>query len=149
MADSVDEAVGNGIYKNGLGKIWNLLHKYLDIFCPKLGSGPPADVPPMNIIIKDGARPIKVRLSRYAQKSREFITNFIDKLVETGFLIEHPSATWQAAPLRVLKPGSTGKYRLVIDLKPVNTSTIKEQWPLPHIEYKLEDFTEDKFFCTP
>jgi len=73
---------------------------------------------------------------------------YADKLLEMDFAVVMPTASWQAAPLIVPKPGSKAKYRMAIDLRPVNAATIKESWPMPHLESELLDFGGSNCFAS-
>lgn len=77
------------------------------------------------IRLKPDVTLVKVKARRYPPKHREFINNYISKLVDVGFFINRPTARWNAAPLLILKPGSTNKYRMTVDLRPINAATEK------------------------
>lgn len=94
----------------------------------------------MRVRLKKDARPIKVKARRYSPEQREFLNAYFKRLMELDFCMEMPTATWQAAPLLVAKPKSKAKYRLAIDLRPVNAATIKESWPMPHLDSEVLDF---------
>lgn len=126
LKDRIQEAVGSGISSAGEERLRKLLFEYADVFRLKLGKGPPAKVEPMHIRIKQNAVPIKAKARRYPPKQREFINKFIDRLVNIGFLVDRPTASWHSAPLLVQKPGSSDEYRMTFDVKPVNASTEKE-----------------------
>lgn len=64
-----------------------------------------------------------------------------------GFLKPCPQAKLQAA-LHLVPKGFKSKYQTRIDLRPVNAATKPEQWPMPHIEAKLTDFTGCKPFAS-
>jgi len=57
------------------------------------------------------------------------------------------NATWAAAPLLVRKPPPS-KFRLTVDLRPVNSATVRTVWPMPHIESELADLAGRKCFAT-
>ena len=50
-------------------------------------------------------------------------------------------------PLLVPKPGSKVKLRMAVDLRPVNAATIKESWPMPHLESEILDFANSTCFA--
>ena len=52
------------------------------------------------------------------------------------------------APLIVPKGRSRSKYRMAIDLRPVNAATIKESWPMPHLESEMLDFVGSTCFAS-
>ena len=50
------------------------------------------------------------------------------------------TATWQAPRLLVHKKESRSKYRLAIDLRPVNAAKMKASWSMPHLDSEILDF---------
>lgn len=73
---------------------------------------------------------------------------YAEKLLELEFAILMPTASWQAAPIIVPKPKSKSKYRMAIDLRPVNAATIKESWPMPHLDSEILDFAGSTCFAS-
>ena len=143
----VQDAQNCGLSKKGAERLRELLGKHKNIFRIRLGASPPAKVPPMKIRLVKNCRPVKAKARRYSGEQRAFLTKYIDKLIDMGFVVMNPRASWQAAPLMVPKPGSKAKFRLAIDLRPVNSATIKEAWPMPHIDSEVYDFAGSKVFA--
>ena len=102
----------------------------------------------MRVELDPQKRPVKVKPRRYPPAQRQFLTKYINKLVEMDFLFSNPDADWQAAPLCVPKPGSQSKFRLAIDLRPVNAATIKKAWPMPHLDAEMGDFAGSTCFAS-
>lgn len=65
---------------------------------------------------------VKAKLRKYPPSQRRFLDKYVDKLVEMGFFIPNPKASWQAAPHLVPKD-SMAQFRKTIDLRPINTAT--------------------------
>ncbi len=124
-----------------------LVHEFKEVFRIRLGSGPPADVAPMTVKIKPGARPFRAKARRYKAEQRKFMNKYLKELVEMGFMRPNPNAEWASPPLIVPKPGSTAKYRFTIDLRGVNSATVPITWPMPHIESELMDFQGSTCFA--
>lgn len=93
-------------------------------------------------------RPVKVKARRYPAQQRAFLSRYVDQLVSMGFLIPIPDAEWQAAPLLVPKPKSKAQFRLAVDLRPVNAANIKQAWPMPHLDFEIQDFAGNTCFAT-
>ena len=102
----------------------------------------------MRVRIIPNHNPVKVKVRRYNADQRFWMDEYIDKLVEMGFLHPNPHADWQAAPLLVPKKDSKTRYRMAIDLRPVNPATLKETWPMPNSDVELLDFAGSSFFAT-
>ncbi len=121
----------------------NIVAEHIDIFPIGLSSGPPVDLPPMRIELKKDAKPIKVRLRNYSEPQKEFLDNFVFKLVEKGMAYANPTSAWAAAPLLVLKPGPS-RFRFTVDLRPVNKYTVKHVYPMPILDIELHKLAESK-----
>ena len=106
----------------------------------RLGKSPPAKVSPMMVRLKENCLPIRVKARRYSAEQRGFLDAYLKKLVDLGFCEEMATATWKAVPVLVHKKESRSKYRLAIDLRPVNAATMKESWPMPHLDSEILDF---------
>ena len=101
----------------------------------------------MRVRLKPNETPIRVKARRYSPDQRAFLDKYLKKLLELDFCEEMPTASWHAAPLLVLKNNSKSKYRLAIDLRPVNAATTKESWPMPHLDSEVLDFRGSAFFA--
>lgn len=124
-----------------------LKDEFREIFRLHLGRSPPAKVPSMKIKIREGAVPVKVKPRRYPPDQRDFLNSHINELVSIGILRPNRKAKWQCAPLIVPKPDSKAKFRLTIDLRPVNSATIKESWPMPNLDSEMLDFAGSTCFA--
>lgn len=143
---SIQWAKEGGMSDQGLQRLTAMIKVELrSIFKVRLGKSEPAKVTPMHIRIKDGCAPVKVRARRYSAEQRSFLNSNIDELVKMGFLVPNINAEWQAAPLLVMK-NSEAKFRMTVDLRPVNASTVKQAWPMPHIDSELFDFSGSSCF---
>lgn len=125
----------------------NLVHSFKGIFFIGLSGGPPAKLKPLEIELAPDAKPIKVKLRKYSQEQKCFLSNFVSELMEKGMLYPNPTAAWAAAPLLVPKPGPA-KFRFTVDLRPVNKYTLKHQYPMPNIEFELHRLTKATCFAT-
>jgi len=76
------------------------------------------------------------------------MNKYIDTLKEMDFFEDMPTAEWQAAPLILPKPGSKAGWRMTVDLRPVNGATIKESWPMPHLDSEVFDFAGSRCFAS-
>ena len=144
----LDEAKANGLSTQGCGKLAILMNQYKRVFRIRLGASPPASVPPMKIRLRPSNNPVRVKARRYSSEQRQFMERYAQKLLDMEFAFVMPTASWQAAPLIVPKPGSRSKYRMAIDLRPVNAATIKESWPMPHLESEMLDFVGSTCFAS-
>lgn len=79
-----------------------LLDEYADIFRIRLGPDPAADVEPMKVHIRSDSIPYITKARRYPIDQREFIDEFMDRLIEYEIEKPNPNAEW--APPALLVP---------------------------------------------
>ena len=75
------------------------------------------------------------------------MSRYVNELVDIGFLKPNRHAAWLCAPLLARKAGSKAKYRMTIDLRLINSATVKEDWPMPHIGSEILDMADGKSFA--
>ena len=141
------DAEANGLSEKGKTQLRQLLSDYRDVFRVRLGPGPPANVEPMRISLLHDATPCLTKLRRYPAEQREYMSKFVDTLLEFGFAKPNANAEWASAPLLVQKPG-TSKYRMTFDLRRVNRCTKPVTWPMPHIQAELMDMQDSTVFAS-
>ncbi len=137
----------NGLSKRGRVRLEELLTTFRDVFCVRLGAGPPADVEPMVVEIKEGSVPYIAKARRYPAEQRDYMRSFLDQFVEFGMAKRNENAEWAAPPLLIPKPGTT-KYRLKFDLRRVNQCTKPMVWPMPYLQSELLDFAGSTMFAS-
>lgn len=134
-----------GLSEKGEKKLRELLAKYRMALWVRLGAQQPAGVEQMAIRLQGGAQSTKSVLEKSCwdkPKHRDFINQYVDKLVQVGFLGDRRLLAWQCAPLLLLRPGTVDEWRMNLNLRPVNTATIKDGWPLPNIDREVQDFAD-------
>jgi hypothetical protein len=117
------QAVENGLPPEHEPALHELTQEFADIWNISLTAGPPAKLSPLVITLKDDAVPVRVRLRRYSQEQRDFLSKFVAQLEAAGMVYRNPRSAWCAAPLLVPKPGPS-QFRFTVDLRPVNKQTI-------------------------
>lgn len=147
LSNLVEQARASGVSDDGATRLESLLTRYKAVFRVRLGKAPPADVPPMRVRLQPGCKAVRVKARRYSPEQRRFLDKYVDTLRAMDFVVDLPTAEWQAAPLLVPKPNSAAKFRLAVDLRPVNAATIKEAWPMPHLDSEVQDFSGSTCFA--
>src|SRR5438105_10220407 len=91
-----------------------------DIFAwkPSDKPGVPREVIEHYLNVKEGAKPIKQRLRRFAQDRKEAIRDELTKLTATNFIREVYHPDWLANPVLVKK--KNGKWRMCVDYTDLN-----------------------------
>ncbi|OMJ19860.1 Retrovirus-related Pol polyprotein from transposon [Smittium culicis] len=79
-------------------------------------------------------KPVKVKMRRYSPEETRFLTEHVKELNNSGYA--RPSISpYSAKPLIV--PKSDGTPRVVINFRPLNKNTIRDEYPLPKIDIIL------------
>lgn len=102
----------------------NMVLSYKDIFRIRLGKDDPVKVTPMEIKFEGPENPIKVRQRTYSPEQLDFLRKKCDDILQAGYVYRNPTSKWACAPLIVPKPGPD-KFRLTVDLRPINAQTKK------------------------
>ncbi|KAE8981003.1 hypothetical protein PR001_g24129 [Phytophthora rubi] len=112
----IDRAVENGFPLEHVVILRTISHAY-DVWRLELRDDPPANVPPLEVRLKDGARPTKCKPRKYPPHIRQFLRDFNERLVELGLVYENPKRRWSSPVLPVKKsadpmdPLQTTDYR--------------------------------------
>lgn len=100
-----------------------LLEDHRGVFILKLETGGPGHITPMKSKIDRNKKPIKVNVRRYPADKKALFKTYVDKLIHYDILIPDSTVSWQAAPHLVPKLTKDSKYRIIIDLRPVNSES--------------------------
>ena len=145
MADMLARATAKGAPSEFMQKISAELDK-VDVWRCELGYDPPAQVEPMQIILKPGAvLPKRLRARRFSPLQAEFIREHVRELVRTGVVRKSKSPV--AAPV-VLARKPDGSWRFCVDLRRINAVTQLQHWPLPKLEEILDHLKGKRCFAT-
>lgn len=109
-------------------------------------AGQPVRGRPLKIDIAADAKPTRARLRKYCQEQRDFLAKFVSQLFKPEMAYYNHSAGWACAPLLVPKLGTAG-FVLTVDFRPINSFTVKHQYPIPNLELKLKRTAGSKFFA--
>ena len=147
LLKQVHQAGAAGFPASDLPKLKSLALSYSDVFRTTLGSDPPMKVPPMNVRLQADAKPVRVKVRRYSPPQAAFLKTEVQKLEHLGLIRRNTESTWACAPLVVPKAGPD-KFRLTIDLRPVNSQTVPFAWPMPSLESVVSEVAGDACFAT-
>lgn len=93
--------------------------------------------------------PIWTKQFPYPMSCNDFVNNEIEKLLKEGIIRPSPSPynspIWVASKNGFNADG-TPKKRLVIDYQKLNSNTIFDRYPMPHINVILSNLGEAKYF---
>jgi hypothetical protein len=121
-----------------------MLREYVDVFRIAFANDPPIDVEPMEIKLREDAKPTMARSRRYPPLHRKFLKEHMDELEENGLVYKNPKARYDSAPRIV--PKKDGSLRMTVDLRAVNSMTVPRAWPMPHPESEMSDLEGSNYF---
>jgi len=126
-----------------------LIEKFSDVLAESL---PPLShhVHPLSRIRlqpgKENDPPFK-KAYRMSSAELDALRKQLDELLQKGYI--RPSASPYGAPvLMVPKPHQPGKLRLVIDYRGINQITVRDRYPLPHVDSLFDQLQGAKVFST-
>ncbi|WVZ84506.1 hypothetical protein U9M48_031535 [Paspalum notatum var. saurae] len=105
---------------------------YPDVFPEELPRLPPDREVEFRIDLVPGTAPVSKRPSRMAPDELKELKTQLQEQLDKGF-IRPSSSPWGCPALFVEKKDQGGK-RLCVDYRPLNAVTVKNKYPLPHID---------------
>jgi hypothetical protein len=118
-------------------------HEYLDVFPDDLpGMLPDQDVE-FTIELQSGTTPISRQPYKMTPKELVELKVQLNELLDKGF-IRPSSSPWGCPALFVKKKDQS--LRLCVDYRPLNAITIKNKYPLPHINILFDQLAGAKVF---
>ena len=126
-----------------------LVRSYKDVFALTLGENEAARIRPMEVELIPGAVPRKFKFRTTtnvaAQQALEREVKILENL---GIIRRNTMAVWVAPTMLVPKPGKPGEWRVVIDLRWINSNTLPIQFQMPDLEQETRHTEGAKyFFC--
>jgi hypothetical protein len=106
-----------------------VIRKYADVFSGKAEPNRTSNLPPLRIHTTGG--PIALPAYRAPLTKRKLIDEKIEEMLADGVI--RPSSSPWAAPV-TLVPKKDGSTRFCTDFRRLNEVTVKDQFPLPHIQ---------------
>jgi hypothetical protein len=117
--------------------------EFLDVFTEDLSGMPPDRYVEFTIELQPVISPISRRPYKMTHKELVELKVQLKKLLDKGYI--HPSSSpWGCPALFVKKKDQS--LRLCIDYWPLNTVTIKNKYPLAHIDILFDQLTGAKIF---
>lgn len=101
-----------------------------------------SDVMEHKIYLKPGTVPVKQRYYKMSPAKQQIAHQQVDELLEKG-LIEESTSPWASPILLVEK--KTKDYRMCVDYRTLNKSTIPNSFPLPHIRDIISKLKSSNF----
>ncbi|GJQ92358.1 hypothetical protein Tco_0003497 [Tanacetum coccineum] len=128
-------------------ELWRILCKNKDIFAwsPFNMTGIPKELAEHKLNIHPRTFLICQKKHILAKDQNEAITTEVTKHVEVRILKEVYFPRWVANPVMVQK--NDGTWRMCIDFTNLNKACLKDNYPLPEIDQKIESLDGFKYKC--
>ena len=118
------------------GKLKELVDEFKDVFPDTLPKGrPPKRDIVHEIRTEEGTKPPSRPPYRLGPAEQDEMEEQVKDLLAQGVI--RPSASPYGAPI-LFVPKKDGRWQMCIDYRALNKQTIKDQFPLPHIDSCLE-----------
>nr|GEU39352.1 reverse transcriptase domain-containing protein [Tanacetum cinerariifolium] len=98
-----------------------------------------------SIRMQNGFRTRRTKQNRQALERNKVIYKEVEKLVDVGIMKEVHYHSWLSNPVMVKK--HDGSWRMCMDFKDLNKACLKDGYPLPEIEWKVESLCGYPFKC--
>ena len=97
-----------------------------------------------HIYTQEGARPVRKHQSRMNPALKDIVKEELQKLLNVNFIYSILDSKW-VSPL-VVVPKKNGKWKICVDYRDLNKSTLKDYFPLPFIDQVLDTLAGKKYF---
>jgi Reverse transcriptase (RNA-dependent DNA polymerase) len=119
-----------------------VLEEYKEIFAEPSNLSPERSVDHFIPLLLN-SKPVNLRPYRYSHFQRLEIEKIIEDLLQKSFI--QPSHNPFASPVLLFKK-KDGTWRMCIDYRQLNTSTMKNKYPIPIIDDLLDELLGAKYF---
>ncbi|GKD80304.1 hypothetical protein Tco_1342925, partial [Tanacetum coccineum] len=128
-------------------KLCDLLRHNLDIFAwkPADMTDVPRHIAEHRLNFREGFPPIRQKKRGQVADINKAIQEEVGKLVDAGIMKEVHYHSWFSNPVMVKKHDRS--WRMCVDFKDLNKACLKDGYPLPEIDWKVESLCGFPFKC--
>lgn len=130
------DALIAGFPKTRFDELKQIVMKRVNVFRTTFSRGNGANIAPLKLELKPNAKPVIVKLRRYSESQKRFLRKLVDRLLDANLIYSNSSSKWACAPHLVPKNGPD-EWRFTVDLRPVNSQTFAQAFPMPVLEMEL------------
>nr|GEW65836.1 reverse transcriptase domain-containing protein [Tanacetum cinerariifolium] len=131
-------AIGSTLTEKGRKELCSLLRHNLDIFAwkPADMTGVPRHIAEHMLNIREGCLPVRQKKMGQAPERNKTIHEEVEKLVNNGIMKKVHYHSWLSNSVMVKKHDD--RWRICVDFKDLNKACLKDGYPLPEIDWKIE-----------
>ncbi|WVZ49338.1 hypothetical protein U9M48_000706 [Paspalum notatum var. saurae] len=115
-----------------------------DVFPMELPCLPPDRKVEFSIELVPGTAPVSKRPYRMAPDELKELKTQLQEQLDKGFI--HPSSSPWGCPALFVEKKDQGGKRLCVDYRPLNAVTVKNKYPLPHIDILFDQLAGARVF---
>ena len=144
--DKKEIKIGTLIGKNVREDLIKLLHEYKDVFAWSYQDMPGLDTSVVvhKLPLKPECKPVKQKLRRMRPDMSLKIREEVKRQFDAGFLTVAKYPEWVANIVPV--PKKDGKVRMCVDYRDLNKASLKDDFPLPHIDVFVDNIAANAIF---
>jgi hypothetical protein len=118
----------------------SLFKEYIDVFTWTYDDLKAYDKTIFQHIIpfREGAKPVKQKIRMMNPKLKPLVKIELEKLEKAGIIYPIRNSNWISNPVIVRK--NTGDIWMCVDFRDLNKASIKDNFPLPNMEFLLQKF---------
>ena len=148
IEEAVLQAKKRGIKDSNATRLRDLLIAYIDVLRTKTGTEEPIRTEPAHTDLKPDAIPYRCKPRFYNPAQQDYMDEMMAMLEKHGLVFMNMNSRWASPALIVKRPGHNAGYRLVVDLRKVNSMSVPMAWPMPNLEAATKKLNGAKFFYT-
>ncbi|GKE50955.1 reverse transcriptase domain-containing protein [Tanacetum coccineum] len=139
--------ISSTLTEEGRNKLCGLLQRNLDIFTWKLAdmTSVPRHIAEHRLNVREGCSPVRQKKRGQAADRNQAIQEEVGKLVEAGIMRGVHYHEWLSNPVMVKNHDDS--WRMCVDFKDLNKACLKDVYPLPKIDWKVESLCGFPFKC--
>ena len=97
-----------------------------------------------HIYTQEDIRPVRQPQRRMNPTLRDIVKEELQKLLNVNFIYPISDSRW-VSPL-VVAPKKNGKWRICVDYRELNKTTLRDYFPFPFIDQVLDTLSGNKYF---
>ncbi|KAL3693085.1 hypothetical protein R1sor_006736 [Riccia sorocarpa] len=97
------------------------------------------------IKLRENGKPVLAKPYRLNPQYAQLVKQELDKLLACDFIYPSEETEW-ASPILVVPKKDTGKIRVCVDFRALNSQTIPDPFPIPFTDMLLDDVAGSKMF---